>query len=381
MKFLDEFRDAAVVRALIAQIRETITRPWTIMEVCGGQTHTIVRYGLDELLPPEVTLVHGPGCPVCVTPIEMIGLAIDLSKRPGLTLFSFGDMLRVPGSTYDLFDARAVGADVRVVYSPLDALDLARREPSREVVFFAVGFETTAPTTAMAVHQAARLKIPNFSVIVAHVRVPPAIEAILSSDDNRVQGFLAAGHVCTVMGIDEYRLLVEKFRVPIVVTGFEPIYLLQGVAMCAAQLEQGRAEVENQYARSVRNEGNITARDLMAEVFTLVDRRWRGLDTLPKSAMGLSDRDAAYDAIRRFGLKQAVANEPVECHAGEVLRGLLKPPQCPAFRSRCSRIIHSALRWSQRKAHAPRIFALVALQRRRRRRNERFKSERLAGLA
>jgi hydrogenase expression/formation protein HypD len=336
MKFLDEFRDAAVVRALIAQIRETITRPWTIMEVCGGQTHTIVRYGLDELLPPEMTLVHGPGCPVCVTPIEMIDLAIELSKRPGLTLCSFGDMLRVPGSTYDLFDARAVGADVRVVYSPLDALDLARREPSREVVFFAVGFETTAPTTAMAVHQAARLKIPNFSVIVAHVRVPSAMEAILSSDDNRVQGFLAAGHVCTVMGIDEYRPFVEKFKVPIVVTGFEPVDLLQGVAMCVAQLERGRAEVEIQYARSVRTEGNITARDLMAEVFVFVDRRWRGLDTLPKSAMALSDRYADYDAIHRFGLKEKPANEPIECHAGEVLRGLLKPPQCPAFGSSCT---------------------------------------------
>jgi hydrogenase expression/formation protein HypD len=296
VKFVDEFRDAAAVRTLIEQIRRTITRPWTIMEVCGGQTHTIVRYGLDELLPREVTLVHGPGCPVCVTPIEMIDLAIDLSKRPGLTLCSFGDMFRVPGSACDLFDARAAGADVRVVYSPLDALELARREPSRQVVFFAVGFETTAPTTAMAVYRAARLKIPNFSVIAAHVRVPPAIEAILSSDDDRVQG----------------------------------------VAMCVAQLEQGHAEVENQYARSVRNEGNVTARDLMAEVFILVDRRWRGLETLPKSAMALNDHYAAYDAIQRFGLTQAPASESIECRAGEVLRGLLKPPQCPAFGSSCT---------------------------------------------
>jgi hydrogenase expression/formation protein HypD len=336
MKFLDEFRDAVVVHTLIEQIRAAITRPWTIMEVCGGQTHTIVRYGLDELLPREVRLVHGPGCPVCVTPIDMIDLAIELSGRPGLTLCSFGDMLRVPGSVRDLFDARALGADVRVVYSPLDALNLARREPAREVVFFAVGFETTAPTTAMAVHQAARLRVPNFSVIVAHVRVPPAIEAILSSDDNRVQGFLAAGHVCTVMGIDEYRPLVEKFKVPIVVTGFEPVDLVQGVAMCVAQLEQGRAEVENQYVRSVRSEGNVAARNLMADVFTFVDRRWRGLDTLPKGSMGLSERYAAYDAIRRFGLKQVPANEPVECRAGEVLRGLLKPPECRAFGSKCT---------------------------------------------
>lgn len=335
MKFLDEFRDAAVVHTLIERIRATITRPWTIMEICGGQTHTIVRYGLDELLPCEVTLVHGPGCPVCVTPIEMIDLAIELSKRPGLTLCSFGDMLRVPGSACDLFDARAAGADVRMIYSPLDALELALCEPSREVVFFAVGFETTAPTTAMAVHQAARLGVPNFSVIAAHVRVPPAIEAILCSDDNRVQGFLAAGHVCTIMGIDEYRPLVEKFRVPIIVTGFEPVDLLQGVAMCVAQLEQGRAEVENQYARSVRNEGNVSARELIDEVFTFVDRRWRGLDTLPKSAMALNDSYAAYDAIRRFGLIRAPVNEPMECRAGEILRGLLKPPQCPAFGSAC----------------------------------------------
>jgi hydrogenase expression/formation protein HypD len=336
VKFVDEFREAAAVRSLIEQIKHTITRAWTIMEVCGGQTHTIVRYGLDELLPDEVTLVHGPGCPVCVTPIEMIDLAIELSKRAGLILCSFGDMLRVPGSSCDLFDARAVGADVRVVYSPLDALDLARREPRREVVFFAVGFETTAPTTAMAVYQAARLKLPNFSVIAAHVRVPPAIEAILAADDNLVQGFLAAGHVCTVMGLDEYRPLAEKFRVPIIVTGFEPVDLLQGAAMCVAQLEQGRAEVENQYARSVKDAGNVRARDLMAEVFTFVDRRWRGLDVLPKSAMSLSDRYATYDAIRRFGLTQIPANEPVECRAGEVLRGLLKPPQCPAFGSRCT---------------------------------------------
>jgi len=336
MKFVDEFRDAAAVHALIQQIRNTVTQPWTIMEVCGGQTHTIVRYGLDELLPREITLVHGPGCPVCVTPIEMIDLAIELAKLPRTILCSFGDMLRVPGSACDLFDARAAGADVRVVYSPLDALELARRDPMREVVFFAVGFETTAPTTAMAVHQAARLALPNFSVIAAHVRVPPAIAAILSSPDNRVQGFLAAGHVCTIMGIGEYQPLVEKFRVPIVVTGFEPVDLLQGVAMCAAQLEQGRAEVENQYSRSVRNDGNLAARRLLADVFTPVDRRWRGLDTLSQGALALSDRYAAFDAVRRFGLTPAPVHEPLECRAGEVLRGLLKPPQCPAFATSCT---------------------------------------------
>jgi len=336
MKFVDEFRDADAVRASLDQIRALVTRPWTIMEVCGGQTHTIVRYGLDELLPREITLVHGPGCPVCVTPIEMIDLAIELARRCDSILCSFGDMLRVPGSSGDLFDARAAGADVRIVYSPLDALAIARREPTREVVFFAVGFETTAPTTAMAVHEAARLGIANFSIISAHVRVPPAIEAILSSPENLVQGFLAAGHVCTVMGIEEYVPLVEKFKVPIVVTGFEPVDLLQGVAMCVAQLEEGRAEVENQYARSVRKEGNSIARSLMGQVFTFADRRWRGLDVLTKGALTLSDRYAAFDAIRRFHLIAPIAPEPSQCHAGEVLRGLLKPPQCPAFGTMCT---------------------------------------------
>jgi hydrogenase expression/formation protein HypD len=336
MKFVDEFRNVSAAHALLDRIRATVTKPWTIMEVCGGQTHTIVRYGIDELLPPAITLVHGPGCPVCVTPIEMIDLAIGLARRPGVILCSFGDMLRVPGSSSDLFDARAAGADVRVVYSPLDAVGLARRETSREVVFFAVGFETTAPTTAMAIAHASDLRLSNFSVIAAHVRVPPAIEAILAASDNRVQGFLAAGHVCTVMGIDEYRPIVEKFRVPIVVTGFEPIDLLQGIAMCVAQLQAGRAELENQYARSVRPEGNRAAQALMAAILTPVDRRWRGLEALPKSALAISDRYAAYDAIRKFDLASARVAEPVECRAGEVLRGLLKPPQCSAFGRNCT---------------------------------------------
>jgi hydrogenase expression/formation protein HypD len=335
MKFIDEFRDATAGRELLERIRATVTRPWTIMEICGGQTHTILRYGLDQLLPRAITLVHGPGCPVCVTPIETIDLAVELSQRPEVTLCSFGDMLRVPGSALDLFAARARGADVRVLYSPLDALELARREPAREVVFFAVGFETTAPTTAMAVVQASRLKLANFSVLVAHVRVPPAIEAILSAEDNRVQGFLAAGHVCTVMGIDEYRPLVAKFRVPIVVTGFEPLDLLQGVAMCVAQLEAGSCRLENQYDRSVRPEGNRAAQALMAEVFTAVDRRWRGLEVLPASALALNQRYRDFDAVQRFDLPCTSANEPAECHAGEVLRGLLKPPQCPAFGRSC----------------------------------------------
>jgi hydrogenase expression/formation protein HypD len=336
MKFVDEFRDAVAVELLLEQIRATVTKPWTIMEVCGGQTHTILRYGLDELLRRQIGLVHGPGCPVCVTPIEMIDLAIEISKRPGITLCSFGDMLRVPGSLCDLFDARAVGADVRVVYSPLDALDLARREPSREVVFFAVGFETTAPTTAMTIVQAAKCSLRNFSVISAHVRVPPAIEAILAAPDNLVQGFLAPGHVCTVMGIEEYRPIVEKFKVPIVVTGFEPVDLLQGVAMCVTQLEAGRASLENQYVRSVRAEGNRPAQNLMAEVFSVTGRRWRGFDVLPMGSLGLSQRYAAYDAVQKFGLGPETTVEPSECHAGEVLRGLLKPPQCSAFGKACS---------------------------------------------
>ncbi len=336
MRFLDEFRDAAAVRALLDRIRGAITRPWTIMEVCGGQTHTIVRYGLDELLPAALTLAHGPGCPVCVTPIEMIDSAIELARRPGVILCSFGDMLRVPGSSADLFDARAAGADVRIVYSPLDALALARRAPASQVVFFAVGFETTAPATAMAVHEARRRGVGNFSVICAHVRVPPAIEAILAAPENRVQGFLAAGHVCTITGIDEYRPIAEKFRAPIVVTGFEPVDLLQGVAMCVAQLEAGRAEVENQYARSVRKDGNLAAKRLLDEVFTVIGRRWRGLDTLPNSALALNDRHADYDAIRRFGVAPPIAREPSECRAGEVLRGLLTPPACPAFGKSCT---------------------------------------------
>ncbi|MFN8643986.1 MAG: hydrogenase formation protein HypD, partial [Candidatus Binatia bacterium] len=306
------------------------------MEVCGGQTHTILRYGLDELLPRAIELVHGPGCPVCVTPLELIDQALALAARPQVTLCSFGDMLRVPGAGGDLFAARARGGDVRVVYSPLDAVALARQLPDRQVVFFGVGFETTAPTTAMAVRHAADLGLDNFTLLAAHVRVPPALEAILGAPDNRVQGVLAAGHVCTVMGLDEYRPLVARFRVPIVVTGFEPLDLLQGVALCVRQLEGGRAELENQYARSVRPEGNRAARALLAEVFEPVDRRWRGLDTLPASALALRPAYARFDAARRFALAVAPAAEPSECQAGAVLRGVLKPPQCPAFGSRCT---------------------------------------------
>lgn len=336
MKYVDEYRDPRLARQLIKQIQELATQAWTIMEVCGGQTHTIVRFGLDELLPREVEIVHGPGCPVCVTPIELIDQAIALTARREIILCSFGDMLRVPGSTTDLFACRAAGGDVRVIYSPLDALQLARRQPDKQVVFFAVGFETTAPTTAMAVWQAQRLGVKNFSVLMAHVRVPPAIEAILSAPGNRVQGFLAAGHVCTIMGAEEYESLVRQYRVPLVITGFEPLDLLQGVWMCLKQLEEGRMAVENQYARSVRSEGNPQARALLGEVFVPVDRRWRGLTTLPRSGLALRGDYAEFDAEQRFRLPFSITDESSSCQAGRVLQGQLKPVECPAFGEQCT---------------------------------------------
>ena len=336
MKYIDEYRDPVLARRLVEQIHTLVTREWTIMEVCGGQTHTIVRFGLDELLPSRIRLVHGPGCPVCVTSIELIDTAIMLAARSDVILCSFGDMLRVPGSENDLFTARAAGGDVRVVYSPLDALLLASRYPDKEVVFFAVGFETTAPTTAMAVWQAKRQGVRNFSLLAAHVRVPPAMEAILSSSDNQVQGFLAAGHVCTIMGMEEYEPLARRYRVPIVVTGFEPLDLLQGIWLCVQQLESGRAEVENQYTRSVRPEGNPAARTLMAEVFTPVERRWRGLTMLPYSGLALRESYAEFDAERKFTVRLTSQEETTLCQAGRVLQGHIAPPACPAFGTLCT---------------------------------------------
>ena len=277
MKYVDEYRDAAVVRSLAAAIGRVTTRPWTIMEICGGQTHAIVKFGLDEVLPQSITLVHGPGCPVCVTPAELIDQAVTLALRPGVTLCSFGDMLRVPGSGIDLLTAKARGGDVRIVYSPLDAVAWARANPNREVVFFAVGFETTAPANALAVLQAARAGLKNFSLLVSHVLVPPAMRAILGAPDNRVQGFLAAGHVCAVMGTSEYHAIAAEYHAPIVVTGFEPVDILEGLLRCVRQLESGRAEVENAYARAVRAEGNAPARALVGEAFAVEDRNWRGL--------------------------------------------------------------------------------------------------------
>jgi hydrogenase expression/formation protein HypD len=336
MKFVEEYRDAEAAQRYAQAIVRQVTRPWTIMEICGGQTHTIVKYGVDTLLPREVTLVHGPGCPVCVTPIELIDKAVEIASRPEVIFCSFGDMLRVPGTTRDLLTVKASGGDVRIVYSPLDCLRIARENPTREVVFFAVGFETTAPANAMAVAQARRQGLTNFSVLVSHVLVPPAMEAILSSPQNRVQGFLAAGHVCTVMGVTEYEPIARKYRVPIVVTGFEPLDVLQGIAMCVAQLESGRAEVENQYARSVRREGNQPAQDLMRDVFRIVSRRWRGVGEIPKSGLGLREEYATFDAERRFGPAPAATDADSECLSGLVLQGALKPHECPAFGTRCT---------------------------------------------
>jgi hydrogenase expression/formation protein HypD len=336
LKFVDEYRNAAAVQRLAAAIRAATTRPWNIMEVCGGQTHSIVRFALDEMLPREITLIHGPGCPVCVTPIEIIDKAVAIAARPEVIFCSFGDMLRVPGSQKDLLTVKSEGGDVRIVYSPMDAVALAQKHADRQVVFFAVGFETTAPANAMAVAQAARLGLENFSVLVAHVLVPPAMRAVLSSPANRVQGFLAAGHVCTITGMEEYRPIAAEFRVPIVVTGFEPLDILQGVLMCVKQLEAGRHEVENQYARSVRPEGNPAALRQIAEVFEVAPRKWRGIGEIPQSGLALRDSYAKFDADRRFGVTTITADEPAECIAGEVLQGHKRPHDCPAFGVFCT---------------------------------------------
>jgi hydrogenase expression/formation protein HypD len=337
MRFIDEYRDPVAAGHCLEAIRRLVTRPWTVMEVCGGQTHTIVRYGIDELLPSGVTLLHGPGCPVCVTPLEKIDRAIALASRPDVIFCSFGDMARVPGTDRDLLAVKAAGGDVRIVYSPLDALKIAIDNPDKQVVFFAVGFETTAPGNAMAVFQARRAGIGNFSILVSHVLVPPALEAILGSPACRVQGFLAAGHVCAVMGYAEYVPIAAKYNVPIVVTGFEPLDILQGIYMCLKQLEEGRAEVENQYTRVVSEQGNRTAQSLMADVFTVVPRAWRGIGDIPRSGLGLRDEYAGFDAERRFDLSSVGPRpEPAECIAGLILQGLKKPHDCPAFGRRCT---------------------------------------------
>lgn len=336
MKFIDEYRDAAAARRFAEAIARITTREWTIMEICGGQTHAIVKFGIDELLPPQIELLHGPGCPVCVTPVELIDKACEVAARPEVIFTSFGDMLRVPGTHGDLLTVKANGGDVRIVYSPLDALKIAQANPARHVVFFAVGFETTAPANAMAVYQAAQQKTENFSILVSHVLVPPAIEAILSSPGNRVQAFLAAGHVCAVVGYHEYTPLAQKYRVPFVVTGFEPLDILQGIYMTVRQLENGRAAVENQYVRCVRREGNLPAQQLVAEVFTVVPRKWRGIGEIAQSGLGLRAAYAAFDTERRFDLSGTSAEESAECLSGEVLQGKRKPFECPAFGTHCT---------------------------------------------
>ncbi|HEV3511676.1 MAG TPA: hydrogenase formation protein HypD [Candidatus Sulfotelmatobacter sp.] len=336
MKFLSEYRDPKAAEQFVAAIRQKVTRPWTIMEICGGQTHTIVKSGLEDLLPREITLVHGPGCPVCVTPIELIDKAVAIAKRPDAIFCSFGDMLRVPGSSKSLFDAKAEGADVRIVYSPLDALKLAKANPEKQVVFFAVGFETTAPANAMAAWQADHDGVDNFSLLVSHVLVPPAMEALLSSDTCVVQGFLAAGHVCTIMGFEEYFPIAKKYEVPIVVTGFEPLDILEGIFMTVSQLEEGRYEIENQYSRAVRREGNRPAQDRIAEVFEVVPRQWRGLGEIPASGFQLRGRFQKHDANLRFPFSGEPARESPECISGLILQGLKKPHECGAFSVKCT---------------------------------------------
>ncbi|WP_431981213.1 hydrogenase formation protein HypD [Streptomyces qinglanensis] len=336
MKYIEEFQDPELARKLLEDIHATVTRPWALMEVCGGQTHSIIRHGIDQLLPEEVELIHGPGCPVCVTPLELIDKALEIASRPGVIFCSFGDMLRVPGTGRDLFRVRAEGGDVRVVYSPLDALALARENPDREVVFFGIGFETTAPPNAMAVHLAAREGLRNFSLLVSHVRVPPAIEAIMNAPHCRVRAFLAAGHVCSVMGTEEYPELAERHRVPIVVTGFEPLDILEGVRRAVRQLEAGRATVENAYQRAVVPQGNPAARAMLDEVFTTTDRGWRGIGVIPDSGWRLAPRFEEFDAEHRFSVEGITTQEPAACRSGEVLQGLLKPHECEAFGTDCT---------------------------------------------
>lgn len=336
MKYVDEYRSEADAQRLFQSIGRLVTRPWTLMEICGGQTHTLIKFGIDRMLPETVSLVHGPGCPVCVTPLTEIDRAIAIAQQPGVLFTSFGDMLRVPGSRTDLLSVKARGSDVRMVYSPLDAVKLAAKHPDRQVVFFAVGFETTAPANAMAVYHAKKQGVQNFSILSSHVLVPPAMEAILSSPLNRVQGFLAAGHVCTVMGYWEYEPIAERYHIPVVVTGFEPIDLLHGIYLTLKALEEGRMGVENQYTRSVRREGNVAAQKLVAEVFEPCDRAWRGIGVIPKSGYRLREEYAELDAARRFAVEGITAEEPEICIAGEILRGLKKPHGCAAFGTACT---------------------------------------------
>lgn len=336
MKYLDEYRDAALVKQFLDKIRQTVTQPWSIMEICGGQTHSLVKNGIVDLLPKEITMIHGPGCPVCVTSVELIDKAVQIAHEPDCILCSFGDMLRVPGSSKSLLKAKAEGADVRIVYSPLDAVNIAQQEKNKQVVFFAVGFETTAPPNALSLLQAKKLGLNNYYLLMSHVLVPPAMEALLMDDETKIDGFLAAGHVCTVMGISEYVPVVERFNIPVVVTGFEPVDLLKGLYYCISQLEKGEAHLENQYARVVLEGGNTHAKALINEVFEVTDRAWRGIGVLPNSGFSLKKEYRQFDANVKFDIEDKITEGPGKCIAGEILKGLKKPMECPEFGKSCT---------------------------------------------
>jgi hydrogenase expression/formation protein HypD len=335
LRHIDEYRDKELVTKLVRAINTSVTRAWSIMEICGGQTHSIMRYGLQEFLPGEITLIHGPGCPVCVTPVELIDMAVELAGRPNVILVSFGDMLRVPGSHHDLLSVKARGGDIRMVYSPLDALDIAKKYPEKEVVFFGVGFETTAPAVALAIKQARKRALLNFTVLVSHVLVPPAIRALLEDKQNNIDGFLAAGHVCTIMGTTQYIPLASHFKIPIVVTGFEPVDILLGIRMCIDMLEQNRPGVANAYSRSVKPEGNPAAQELLQEIFVPTDRKWRGIGTIPGSGLEFADAYREFDAMEKHELYPNDTKEDLACIAGEILTGRKKPSECAAFGNRC----------------------------------------------
>ncbi len=336
MKYIDEFNDPELAKRLLDDIHATVTQPWALMEVCGGQTHSIIRHGIDQLIPDQVEMIHGPGCPVCVTPLELIDKALEIASRPDVIFCSFGDMLRVPGSGRDLFRIKSEGGDIRVVYSPMDALKIAREQPDKEVVFFGIGFETTAPPNAMTVYQAKKLGVRNFTMLVSHVRVPPAIEAIMESPTCRVQAFLAAGHVCSVMGVAEYPALVERYHVPIVVTGFEPLDILEGIRRTVHQLENGEARLDNAYGRAVPPEGNPAARALLDDVFEVTDRGWRGIGVIPASGWQLAPKYREFDAQHRFDVTGIDTAESSVCRSGEVLQGFIKPHECAAFGTTCT---------------------------------------------
>ncbi len=336
MKYVSEYRDRAAAEEYAERIKQLVSREWTIMEVCGGQTHSILKYGIDKLIPKSISLIHGPGCPVCVTPIELIDQAISIAGYKDVILCSFGDMLRVPGTVKDLMGVRASGGDVRIVYSPIDAVKIAEQNPMKQIVFFGVGFETTAPVTAAAIIQADHLDMNNFYMLVSHVLVPPAMQAVLSNSECRVQGFLAAGHVCSIMGYIEYEPIASKYNVPIVVTGFEPLDILEGIHMCLKQLEEGRADVENQYMRSVNRNGNPEAIAMMREVFEVIDRKWRGIGTIPESGLRLSNKYSRFDAAEHFGVSGHTVEESGDCISGQVLTGEKKPDECPAFGCKCT---------------------------------------------